>query len=108
MRSLMPAALGFIALGLVAFSQPASASSYGPAYYEALMRYCYKGGLSERIGRDPESRSVIGTGTKRRVLADLRDAMEEGEKAVTALCASGYYGAIRAGYVTVVQRSTAD
>lgn len=97
-----------IALGLIIFSQSATASSRGPGYYEALMQYCYRGGMSERIGRDPDSRSIIGVGSKRAALEDLRDAMGRGEKAVTALCASGYYQAIQAGYVTVIRQSSSD
>lgn len=97
-----------IALGLFAFSQSATASARGPGYYEALMQYCYGGGMSERIGRDPDSRSVIGVGSRRAALEDLRGAMGRGEKAVTALCASGYYQAIQAGYVTVIRQSSSD
>jgi hypothetical protein len=104
MRLPAPAVLGFLALGIVSMSQPAAASSHGPAYYEALMRYCYSGALSDRLGRDPDSRSVIGVGSKRAALSDLREAMQRGERAVTALCAAGYYRAVGAGYLRVVRR----
>lgn len=97
-----------IAIGFLTFSHTAAASGAGPAYYEALMGYCYKGDLSERIGRDPDSRSYVGAASKRAALGDLREAMTQGEKAVTALCASGYYQAIQAGYVTVIRRSASN
>lgn len=86
---------------------PASANP-GPGYYEALMQYCYGGGLAERIGRDPDSRSVTGIASKRAALKDLRGALADGEKAATALCAAGYYRAIQAGYVTVIRKSRSN
>jgi len=104
MRLSAPVALGVLLFATLAPAQPAAAANHGPAYYEALMRYCYKGSLSDRLGRDPDSRSVVGPASKRAALSDLRDAFARGEKAATALCAAGYYQAIREGYVTVVRR----
>lgn len=86
----------------------AAASDKGPGYYEALMHYCYKGGLADRIGRDPDMLSRTGVASKRAALKDLRGALGRGYAAVTALCATGYYRAIQAGYVTVIRETKSD
>jgi hypothetical protein len=99
-----------VALGVIAFFDPnlavASTPKRGPAYYEALMHFCYRGGLADRLGRNPQSRSTFGPSARQAALTDLRKARARGSLATTALCASGYYQAIREGYVTVVERQT--
>lgn len=100
--------LASFALGALAAPQAKASSGNGPGYYEALLHYCYKGGLAERIGGDPESVSRTGLASKRAALRDLRGAMGRGETAMTALCAAGYYRAIQAGYVTVYRDDKAE
>lgn len=107
-RPALAALAVFAAVTAGAVAPRPAAANQGPAYYEALMQYCYGGGLAERIGRDPDSRSVTGIASKRAALKDLRGAMADGEKAATALCASGYYRAIQAGYVTVIRDTRPD
>ena len=95
-------------LGLLLFSQTADAAGRGPGYYEAVIHYCYGGDLADRLGRDPSSRSQVGATNQRAALADLRDALKRGERAVTALCAATYYHAIQAGYVTEIRQTKSD
>lgn len=101
-------AVVFGVLSTLASGPVAAASGKGPGYYEALMHYCYKGGLADRIGRDPDMLSRTGVASKRAALKDLRGALERGDAAVTALCATGYYRAIQAGYVTVIRETKSD
>ena len=93
---------------LVLASHAAGAADRGPGYYEAVIHYCYGGGLADRIGRDPSSRSMVGATNQKAALADLRDALKRGERAVTALCAATYYQAIAKGYVTEIRETKSD
>ncbi|SDF41413.1 MULTISPECIES: hypothetical protein [Thalassobaculum] len=100
--------LPVLVLCLLLISHAVSAADRGPGYYEAVIHYCYGGGLADRIGRDPSSRSMFGAANQRAALADLRSALKRGENAVTALCAATYYQAIQAGYVTEIRQAKSD
>ena len=95
----LPLFLAAVLFLLVPAAAPAQAKT-GPGYFEAMIYYCYKGDLADRIGREPHSLSMLTSRAKQLAMEDLRTAAKEGERAVTALCASSYYRAIKAGYVT--------
>ena len=98
----------FLTAALVVFVHASAQANTGPGYFEAMMYYCYKGDLADRIGREPHSMSFVTSRAKRLAMEDLRSAASEGERAVTALCASSYYRAIKAGYVTELLATPTD
>ena len=92
----------FLAAAFILASPAPAAAGSGPSYIEAMMHYCYKGSLADRIGRDPHSLSMVPTAARIQARRDINAARAKGDRAVTALCASTYYRAIKAGYVTML------